>query len=191
MILPMTRIYTRGGDDGSTGLYGGVRVSKADARVGAYGCIDELNAVLGWALASAPPEETPEEIQAVLEVAQHGCFRLGAWLACAPGTDPGIAAVSDDDVLAFERAIDALEEDLPPLKTFILPGGGEAGARLHMARTVCRRAERRLIALAASSEVDPVGIRWLNRLSDLLFVQARYANHRAGRSETPWLPEKA
>ena len=187
MIFPMTRIYTRGGDDGSTGLYGGVRVSKADGRVEAYGCIDELNAVLGWVLAGAPPAP----IQAVLESAQHGCFRLGAWLACAPGTDPGIAAVSDDDVLAFERAIDALEEELAPLKTFILPGGAEAGARLHMARTVCRRAERRLIALAAEGDVEPIGIRWLNRLSDLLFVQARYANHKAECPETPWLPEKA
>lgn len=195
MISAMTRIYTRGGDDGSTGLYGGARVSKADARVGAYGCIDELNAVLGWVLASGPPEQ----IAQVLETAQHGCFRLGAWLACAPGTDPGIAAVSDEEVAAFERAIDSLEEHLPALKTFILPGGTEAGARLHVARTVCRRAERRLIALAAgasldavdSERVDPVGIRWLNRLSDLLFVQARHANHAAGSPETPWLPEKA
>ena len=197
MIWPMTRIYTRGGDDGSTGLYGGARVSKADARVGAYGCIDELNAVLGWVLASGPPEQ----IAQVLETAQHGCFRLGAWLACAPGTDPGIAALSDEEVAAFERAIDSLAEHLPPLKTFILPGGAETGARLHVARTVCRRAERRLIALATGTgadsgsvdpgSVDPVGIRWLNRFSDLLFVQARYANHAAGSPETPWLPEKA
>lgn len=176
------RIYTRGGDDGSTGLFGGARVSKADPRVEAYGGIDELNAVLGWVRAASPPEA----IDDVLESAQHGCFQLGAWLACAPGADPGIAPVTDADVEAFERAIDALEAELEPLKNFILPGGTEAAARLHVARTVCRRAERALVALAGSQEEETPGVRWLNRLSDLLFVQARFANHAAGVPDTPW-----
>ena len=182
----MVRIYTRGGDDGSTGLFGGARVSKANPRVDAYGCIDELNATLGWVVAAEPPEDVRE----VLEAAQHGCFQLGAWLACAPGKEPGIAEVTQEDVDAFETAIDQMEQVLEPLKTFILPGGCEAGARLHVARTVCRRAERRLVELAGTEELDPTGVRWLNRLSDLLFVQARYVNHLAQQPETPWLPEK-
>jgi cob(I)alamin adenosyltransferase len=187
MIRTMVRIYTRGGDDGSTGLYGGSRVSKADPRVDAYGCVDELNAVLGWVQAAAPPAP----IGSVLDGAQHGCFRLGAWLACAPGKEPGIDAIGDEEIQAFESAIDELEARLAPLKTFILPGGSEAGARLHVARTVCRRAERRLVELAQTEHLDPAGIRWLNRLSDLLFVQARFANHEGGQPETPWLPAKA
>ena len=182
----MVRIYTRGGDDGSTGLFGGTRVSKSNPRVDAYGCIDELNAVLGWVVAVGPPPLVAEHLRA----AQHGCFQLGAWLACAPGTNPGIAAISQQDVDVFEAAIDRMETELEPLKTFILPGGSEAGARLHVARTVCRRAERRLVELAGTDELDPLGVRWLNRLSDLLFVQARYANHLAQQPETPWVPEK-
>jgi cob(I)alamin adenosyltransferase len=180
------RIYTRGGDDGTTGLFGGTRVSKADLRVAAYGEIDELNAVLGWVRAERPDGDVDE----VLATAQDACFRLGAHLAAAPDKDPGIRGVSDEDVAGFERAIDALEGELAPLKTFILPGGSELGARLHLARTVCRRAERGLVALAQTEDVDPAFVRWVNRLSDLLFVQARVANHRAGEAETPWKPRK-
>jgi len=176
------RIYTRSGDDGTTGLFGGARVSKADIRVAAYGGVDELNAVLGWVRAAGPGEA----IDRVLEGAQHGCFQLGAWLACAPGKDPGIAAVGEAEVAALEAAIDALEVDLPALEQFILPGGAEVGARLHLARTVCRRAERGLVALANTGAADTPGLRWLNRLSDLLFVQARHANHGAGVAEAPW-----
>ena len=178
------KIYTRGGDDGSTGLFGGPRVSKADARVEAYGGIDELNAILGWARAGGPSEHVDE----VLGRAQDTCFRLGAWLACAPGKDPGVAPVGDEDVQELEAAIDAMETQLEPLKTFILPGGCELGARLHIARTVCRRAERRMVALAEIADVESVFIRWVNRLSDLLFVQARWVNHRAGAPEIAWRP---
>jgi cob(I)alamin adenosyltransferase len=181
------RIYTRTGDDGSTGLYGGARVSKACARVDAYGQVDELNAVLGWVRASAPPPE----IDRVLERSQEGCFRLGAFLACAPGRDPGIARISEADVAGFEQAIDELEQGLKPLASFILPGGSEAAARLHLARTVCRRAERALVALAATEVVDGIFVRWLNRLGDLLFVQARFANAAAGVDDVPWQPRKA
>lgn len=178
------RIYTKTGDDGTTGLYGGLRLSKAAHRVEAYGTVDELNAVLGWARAAG----LPGELDRTLERVQDDCFRLGAFLACAPGKDPGVARLSDADVARLEQAIDRLEADLPPLRTFVLPGGGEAAARLHVARTVCRRAERAVVGLAAAEALDGVFVRWLNRLSDLLFVQARAANAAAGVADVPWLP---
>ena len=181
------RIYTRRGDDGSTGLYGGPRVSKAHRRVEAYGSVDELNAVLGWVRAAG----LDDTVDTVLGAVQEACFRLGAFLASAPGKDPGVAAIGDAEVGALEQAIDALEEDLRPLETFILPGGCEAAARLQIARTVCRRAERTLVELAAEEEIDALGIRWLNRLSDLLFVQARWANHDAGVADVPWTAREA
>jgi len=180
------KIYTRGGDDGSTGLYGGTRISKAALRVAAYGSIDELNAILGWVRAGGPSGN----VDATLASLQAACFRLGAWLASMPGKDPGVAPLGDEDVECLEAAVDAMETGLEPLKTFILPGGSEIGARLHVARTVCRRAERALVALAqvGEGEVDPVALCWVNRLSDLLFVQARWVNHRSGCAEVPWLP---
>jgi len=178
------KIYTRGGDDGSTGLYGGARVSKADLRVEAYGAVDELNAMLGWAGAI----KTSDNVTAVLAGAQDTCFRLGAWLASQQGKDPGVPPVADDDVEALEAAVDAMEAQLEPLKTFILPGGSEAASRLHIVRTVCRRAERRLVALGRVEEVEAVFVRWINRLSDLLFVQARWENRRAGIGDVPWSP---
>ncbi len=180
------RIYTKTGDDGSTGLFGGARVSKASERVEAYGTVDELNAALGWARAAGQPPE----IDRVLERAQEGCFRLGAFLATAPGKDPGIARLTEADVTPFEQAIDSLETGLTPLKTFILPGGAEPAARLHVARTVCRRAERLIVGLAARETLDPVFVRWLNRLGDLLFVQARAANAAAGCADVPWVPRR-
>ncbi len=176
------RIYTRGGDDGTTGLFGGARVSKHDVRVCAYGDVDELNAVLGWARAAG----LPEPVESVLATVQADCFRVGAVLASPPGRDPGICPVSEEDVQGLERAIDALEARLPPLKVFVLPGGCEGAARLHVARTVCRRAERSVVHLGEQDSVDLVHVRWLNRLSDLLFVQARLANVEAGRSDVPW-----
>ena len=180
------RIYTRTGDDGTTGLYGGGRVSKASERVEVYGTVDELNAAVGWARAA----RLPEEIDRVLERVQEGCFRVGAFLATAAGKDPGIARLTDADVTPLEQAIDRLESDLTPLKTFVLPGGCEGAARLHLARTVCRRAERALVGLASRESVDPVHVRWLNRVSDLLFVQARAANRAAGVPDVPWHPPK-
>lgn len=180
------RIYTRGGDDGSTGLFGGRRVSKAAPRVEAYGSIDELNAVLGWAGAAG----LPAAVEEILAGVQETCFRLGAFLAAAEGADPGVDPVIAADVETMEAAIDALEADLQPLQSFILPGGSEGAARLHVARTVCRRAERGVVALAEVETVDPLYLRWLNRLSDLLFVQARYANFVEGRDDVPWQPRK-
>jgi len=178
------KIYTRKGDDGSTGLLGGRTVSKADPRVDAYGLVDETNAVLGWARAALPPPRVDE----VLARIQVTCFGVGAWLATAPGADPGVLAITAGDVEALELAIDRLEEGLAPLKHFVLPGGCEAGARLHVARTVARRAERAVAALAAAEAVPAPILAWLNRLSDYLCVAARAANADAGVDETLWTP---
>ena len=178
------KIYTRKGDDGSTGLYGGATVNKADARVEAYGLVDEANAVLGWVRAASPPPRVDE----VLLLIQQTCFAAGAWLASSPGVDPGIQPITLGDVEALELAIDRLDESLPALTNFILPGGGEAGARLHVARTVARRAERAVAALSQTEDVPKALLAWLNRLSDFLFVAARAANADAGVDEAIWAP---
>jgi len=178
------RIYTKTGDTGETSLFDKTRVSKADPRVDAYGEVDELNACLGAARAAG----VDADIAALLEHLQKDLFAVGARLA-----DPtsriasrvAKASVADDDVARLEEAIDRLEETLPALRRFILPGGAPAGALLHLARTVCRRAERRVIALGPAA-VDPIVIVYLNRLSDLIFVMARAVNHRAGVPETEW-----
>ena len=177
------KIYTRTGDAGETSLFGGTRVRKDDSRVDAYGEIDELNAWLGLVRAS----RVDADLDAELVLLQRDLFALGAQLA-----DPADkiadrvtkAALGDDEIARLERLIDRLEADLPPLRRFILAGGSPAGAALHVARTVCRRAERRIVAL--SPAVDPVLVRFVNRLSDLLFVLARAVNHRAGVGETEW-----
>ena len=177
------KIYTRTGDDGTTGLYGGARVPKDDPRVEAYGTVDETNATLGLARAAGLPPELDE----VLARAQSTLFDVGAALATPADRASAVASIGDADVAALERAIDALEARLEPLKTFVLPGGTEAAARLHLARTVCRRAERLVVSLAARAPVSPLIVRWLNRLSDLLFVQARYANFVAKVPDVPWV----
>jgi cob(I)alamin adenosyltransferase len=177
------KIYTKTGDSGETSLFDNTRVSKADARVDAYGEVDELNACLGAARAAG----LDAELSAVLELIQQELFAIGARLA-----DPSqrIAArvtkadILDAQIARLETTIDRLEAELPPLRRFILPGGSAAGSLLHLARTVCRRAERRVIALPAP--VDPIVVIYLNRLSDLLFVMARAANHRSGVPETEW-----
>jgi cob(I)alamin adenosyltransferase len=176
------KLYTRTGDAGETSLFGGTRARKDDPRVDAYGEVDELNAWLGLARASIDPELATE-----LQQLQRDLFALGAQLA-----DPADkiaarvtkAALVDDDVARLERLIDKMEDELPPLRRFILAGGAPAGAALHVARTVCRRAERRIVSL--DPPVDPVLLRYVNRLSDLLFVLARVANHRAGVPEIEW-----
>ena len=177
------KLYTRTGDAGDTSLFGGTRARKDDPRVDAYGEVDELNAWLGLARASSIDAELAAELQQL----QRDLFALGAQLA-----DPADqiaarvtkAALVDDDVTRLERLIDKMEDELPPLRRFILAGGAPAGAALHVARTVCRRAERRIVAL--DPPVDPVLLRYVNRLSDLLFVLARVANHRAGVPEIEW-----
>ncbi len=179
------RIYTRTGDQGETSLRGGERVRKNLLRVEAYGAIDELNACLGLACVALADAETAD----LLVQIQRDLFALGAQVADARGGEtvpPEKMAFPQANVTALERAIDRAETTLPPLKSFLLQGGCEAGARLHLARTVCRRAERRLVTLAEQEPVSPVFLAYLNRLSDLLFVLARLANHRAGQAEIPW-----
>ena len=178
------KIYTKTGDSGETSLFDNTRVSKADARVDAYGEVDEVNACLGAARAAG----VDEDVAATLEAIQKDLFALGARLA-DPSTRIAArvtkAAITASDIERLEQTIDRLEGELPPLRRFILPGGSAAGALLHLARTVCRRAERRVIALGPDA-TEPIIIVYLNRLSDLLFVMARVVNHRAKAPETEW-----
>jgi len=180
------KLYTKTGDAGETGLFGGARVSKASARVGSYGAVDELNAAVGVARAHG----LPAGIDEVLTRVQVDLFTLGAELATVPGKERniGIALLDDADVARLEGAIDASEAALEPLKTFVLPGGSIAAAHLHVARTVCRRAEREVVALTATEPVREVVTVYLNRLSDLLFSLARQANQLAGVADVPWTP---
>ena len=178
------KIYTKTGDAGETSLFDNSRVSKADASVDAYGDVDELNATLGVARAA----ESTDDLAGALETIQRDLFALGARLADPATRIAGRVskvAVTEADVERLERPIDRLESELDPLRKFILPGGALPGALLHMARTICRRAERRVVGLGADA-VEPIVIVYLNRLSDLLFVMARAANHRAGVAETEW-----
>lgn len=181
------KIYTKTGDGGETGLFGGDRVSKASSRVDAYGEVDELNSVLGVVRTAHLGGAAPDAFDALLATIQSRLFDVGAELANAKGRDLGIPLVDDTDITQMEQAIDEAEEEVPPLKTFVLPGGSKLAADLHVARTVCRRAERRVVALAAEAEVRLEVIRYLNRLSDLLFTLARLANVRAGLSDVPWM----
>ena len=183
------KIYTRTGDDGTTGLFGGGRRSKADLRVEAYGTVDEANAAIGVARAAG----LPSDLEAVVADVQGDLFTLGAELACEPGAESKLKLVliENADAARLERAIDAAEEGLVPLKSFILPGGSQGAAALHVARCVARRAERLVIALAAESDVRREVIVYLNRLSDLLFTNARRANHVAGVPDVPWNPRKS
>jgi cob(I)alamin adenosyltransferase len=178
------KIYTRTGDDGQTSLFDQTRVSKADPRVDAYGEVDELNACLGAARAAVGPGDLAD----LLETVQKELFAVGARLA-----DPSAriaarvtkAALTPGSIQGLEQTIDRLETELPPLRRFILPGGSSAGALLHLARTICRRAERRAVALGPEA-VEADVLVYLNRLSDMLFVAARAANHRAGVPEVEW-----
>ena len=178
------KIYTRRGDDGTTGLMGGGRVDKDAPRVGAYGAVDELNALLGVARTAC----ADEALGALLDGLQDTCFVLGADLASPAGGASKVRRVAEEDVASLEGLIDASEAELTPLTSFILPGGSPAAAHLHHARTVARRAERLAVGLVRSGEVSGEALRWLNRLSDLLFVLARVANHRAGVADVPWSP---
>jgi cob(I)alamin adenosyltransferase len=180
------RIYTRTGDEGDTGLFGGGRVSKDDPRVEAYGTVDELNAVIGMARSI----ELMPRIDEILAPVQRDLLGLGAILATPDlvkmQEQLAKARIDDARITQLERAIDAGEEELEPLKAFILPGGTPKAAALHVARTVCRRAERRVVHLQETVELPPLVTVYLNRLSDLLFVLARVANRRAGAGEVTW-----
>ena len=180
------KIYTRTGDKGDTGLFGGVRVPKNDARVEAYGTIDETNAAIGVALAACEVAL----VKRVLGEVQSDLFTLGAELSSASGQEArlGIQLLTDADVLRLEHAIDEAEAPLPPLKNFVLPGGPPDVAALHLARTVARRAERRVLSLSQREPVRGTLLVYLNRLADLLFVLARRAGHENGATEVPWAP---
>ena len=173
----LSKIYTRTGDDGTTGLGDGTRVAMDSARVNAYGTVDEANSTIGLLLAA----ELPDGVRELLTRIQHQLFDLGGELCI-----PGHAAVFDADVDALEARLDHYNDDLPPLKDFILPGGGEAAARCHIARTVVRRAERDAVTLSRHDAVRPQAIRYLNRLSDLLFVLARVLARSSGHGEVLW-----
>ncbi|BBD80943.1 cob(I)yrinic acid a,c-diamide adenosyltransferase [Aerosticca soli] len=178
----LSKIYTRTGDDGSTGLGDGSRVPKDARRVSAYGTVDELNSVIGMVLACAA---VPDPVIEVLTRVQHELFDLGGELCV-----PGMALIEEADVERLERTLDGFNAALPPLKDFILPGGGMAAACCHLARTVCRRAERELVTLARAENVRPQALRYLNRLSDLLFVLCRVLARASGHGEVLWHAER-
>jgi cob(I)alamin adenosyltransferase len=182
------KIYTRTGDDGTTGLFGGSRRPKSDLRVEAYGTIDEANASIGAARAIG----LDAEMDAVLVAVQHELFVIGAELGCTPGTEAKLKMplIEGSAAERLERAIDVAEEGLPPLRSFVLPAGGPVAAALHVARCVVRRAERRVVAAGAEAPVRQEVVVYLNRLSDLLFTFARRANHLAGVADVPWVAPK-
>jgi len=182
------KIYTRSGDDGTTGLFGGGRVPKSDQRIACCGELDELNAALGVAasLTTGPQHQLIRQVQ-------HELFNIGAQLATLPGSASAaqVPALHETSVQRLEQEIDAAEQQLQPLRQFILPGGCAPAAALHLARTVCRRAERAMVRLAAETPLPPPLLAYINRLSDWLFVQARLANHLAGVSDVPWQKDAA
>ncbi len=178
----LSKIYTRTGDDGSTGLGDGSRTGKDSLRVNAYGSTDELNCTIGMVLAV---ESIPDAVRDALLQVQHELFDLGGELCI-----PGMAMMEDADIERLERVLDRFNADLPALKEFILPGGGMAAAHCHLARTVCRRAERETVALARVEDIRPQITRYLNRLSDLLFVMARVLARDSGHGEVLWQRER-
>ena len=173
-----------------TGLFGGERVAKSHPRIEAYGTVDETNSILGVVLSGLAGAAEAEAAREVLERVQSELFVLGADLATALAAKPFVPRITSALVAALERDIDRLEDDVPPLKHFILPGGHPAAAQLHLARTVCRRAERLTVEAALHESFNQHALVYLNRLSDLLFVLARWVNHRASVPETAWVPEK-
>jgi cob(I)alamin adenosyltransferase len=194
--MKKARIYTRTGDAGETGLFGGGRVSKADPRVEAYGSVDELNAALGVAIAALHADEATGLLRERLAAVQPDLFAIGAHLATPPlpaeRTKPALPPLPDARIGELEGWIDEGEDALPELRAFIMPGGSTAGAALHLARTVCRRAERRVLALADvdAGTVPATIVVYLNRLSDYLFTAARLANAAGGTEERAWRPER-
>jgi cob(I)alamin adenosyltransferase len=194
--LAINRVYTRQGDRGETGLAGGQRVPKDGPRISAYGTVDELNAFVGaarvTAVEMAPTTQEMASFGKILLRVQHELFNLGSILATLPeDVHPKQARVTDADVAQLEFEMDQMNEDLQPLRSFVLPGGCRLNAELHVCRTVCRRAERDLVALSRIEAVPPETIRYLNRLSDALFVWSRWASHMTLALETVWEPNQA
>lgn len=185
--MPKSNLYTRTGDTGTTSLVGGQRVSKTSPRLEAYGTLDEFSATLGIILSSA---DCPADIRRYLHTIQNTLFYAGAYLATdSPAEQPAtLTGLTDTQIQQLEENIDTLDALTPPLKAFVLPGGTPLAAHAHLARTVCRRAEREILRLDALQSVDPRVIRYLNRLSDYLFILARYFNHLADTPEITWIP---
>ena len=191
--LAINRVYTRQGDGGDTALAGGQRVPKDDTRIAAYGTVDELNSFLGAARSTvnqlAVEEPRLALLAAILLRVQHELFNLGSILATVPeDVHPRQPRVTDTEIAQLESEMDLMNEDVPPLRSFILPGGSRLDAELHICRTVCRRAERIVVTLGRTESVPPETIRYLNRLSDALFVWSRWAGHISGAPETLWEP---
>ena len=187
--LAINRVYTRQGDAGETALAGGQRVPKDSLRIEAYGTVDELNAFIGVARAGRRPMRARRRI--LLRV-QHELFNLGSILATLPeDVHPKQARITEAEIARLEAEMDRMNEDLPPLRSFVLPGGSRLNAELHVCRTVCRRAERVCVALARVESVPPEAVRYLNRLSDALFVWSRWASHVVGAPETLWEPNQS
>ena len=194
--VAINRVYTRGGDKGETSLAGGQRVVKDSLRIEAYGTVDELNAVIGVARdtaeASIAKHPAMAEFDAILKRVQHELFNVGSILATLPqDVHPRQARVTDAEIAQLEAEIDKMNEGLPALRSFVLPGGCRLNAELHVCRTVCRRAERICVTLARAERVDGAIIRYLNRLSDALFVWSRWASHTLGVPEILWEPNRA
>ena len=194
--LALNRIYTKRGDAGETSLAGGQRVPKDSARIEAYGAVDELNAFVGLAGVSCQEQAGRDPsiglLSGIIRRVQHELFNLGSILATKPeDVHPNQARITPVEVAQLEREIDAMNEDLPALRSFVLPGGTRLNAELHIARTVCRRAERLLVALSRQEPVPPETIQYLNRLSDAVFVWSRWANHVLRSPEVLWDPNQA
>ncbi|HEV3197825.1 MAG TPA: cob(I)yrinic acid a,c-diamide adenosyltransferase [Bryobacteraceae bacterium] len=194
--LAINRVYTRQGDQGETALAGGQRVPKDGLRIDAYGTVDELNAFLGAARAtvaeSAAAAPQIALLAAILLRVQHELFNLGSILATLPeDVHPKQARVTDGEVAQLEKEMDLMNEALPPLRSFVLPGGSRLNTELHICRTVCRRAERACVTLSRSETVPAETVRYLNRLSDALFVWSRWASHVTGTPETLWEPNQS
>ena len=194
--LAINRVYTRQGDTGETALVGGQRVPKDGTRIEAYGTVDELNSFLGAARATVTPLAVEEPRLAVLAAillrVQHELFNLGSILATIPeDIHPRQPRVTDAEIAQLEAEMDLMNEDMPALRSFVLPGASGLDAELHIGRTVCRRAERIVVALSRAESVPPETIRYLNRLSDALFVWSRWAGHITGAPETLWEPNQS
>lgn len=186
-MVRINRVYTKTGDDGTTALIGGARVLKSNGRIEAYGTVDELNATLGLVNVALEKSRAAERLGPVMVRVQNELFNLGSELATPdPARRAKQPAIEDRHIEGLENDLDAANEGLPELTSFVLPGGGEVSARLHLARTVCRRAERLVVALATTEDVAPLAVRYLNRLSDALFVFGRFASHADQMPEQLW-----
>jgi cob(I)alamin adenosyltransferase len=190
--LALNRIYTRTGDTGSTGLAGGQRVLKNSSRIECYGTVDELNACVGVACLSAGQDAALVPLAGILARVQHELFNLGSILATLPeDVHPRQARITLDEIRQLEGEIDAMNRDLPPLRSFVLPGGTRINAELHVCRTVCRRAERSAVTLSQQESIPPETVQYLNRLGDALFVWSRWSSHVLGVPEVLWQPNES